>query len=188
MVLQAYLIRVNKRSTHRQMGKLSYLIVPMVIISSISLSHYQENTRELAASMFGLAIVTTLLLQFIVAYGLAIFHRRTPALHARFMICTALVMVTPIFARVISLYLIPEESAQFLPQIAGFPLYQIFTDSMVNLSLIALSIWDWRSRRKLNVFPVVLFAFVMFQSITYVAHHLEFWRVFTEWFLALPLS
>ena len=60
MVLQAYLIRSNKRATHRATGKLSYLIVPLIIVSTILLSHYQEKPRDLDAGMFGIAIVTTL--------------------------------------------------------------------------------------------------------------------------------
>ena len=187
MVLQAYLIRSNKRATHRATGKLSYLIVPLIIVSTILLSHYQEKPRDLDVGMFGIAIVTTLLLQFVFAYGLAIYHRHSPTIHARFMICTALPMIPPIYARIL-IFFLPPERAQFLPQIAGFPLYSVFTDSLVNVILIALSVWDWKSRQRLNVFPVVLAAFVLFQSLTYLAHRLESWRIFSEWFLSLPLS
>ena len=43
MVLQTYLIRANKRAIHKKVGKISYLLVPIVIISTILLSHYQEK-------------------------------------------------------------------------------------------------------------------------------------------------
>ena len=140
------------------------------------------------AVLFALAIPTTLLLQFMFTYGLAIHYRHKSRIHARYMICTALTMITPIFARILGSYLLPPERAQFLPQIAGFPLYMVFTDTIVNGILIALSIWDWKSRQRLNVFPVVLVAFILFQSFTYVAHHLESWKIVSEWFLSLPLS
>jgi len=140
------------------------------------------------AVLFSLAIPTTLLLQFTFTYGLAIHYRHKPTMHARFMICNALTMIPPIYARILGFYLLPPERAQFLPQIAGLPLYTVITDSIVNVILIALSVWDWKSRRRLNVFPVVLVAFILFQSFTYVAHHLEPWRILSGWFLELPLS
>jgi hypothetical protein len=187
MVLQAYLIRTNKRAIHRATGKLSYLLVPLIIVSTILLSHYQEKPRELVLGLFGLAIVTTLLLQFIFAYGLAIYHRHNPMIHARFMICTALPMIPPIFDRIMIFYLLPPDQFKFLPQIDGNP-FPVISYLFVDLTLIALSVWDWKSRRKLSVFPVVLAAFVLFQVPTYVAHRTEIWRVFGEWFLNLPLS
>lgn len=189
MVAQAYLIRTNKRAIHRQTGKLSYLVAPFVVISTILLAHYREESKAMSdAVLFSLAIPTTLLLQFTFTYGLAIYYRHKPRIHARYMICTALTMIPPIFNRILASYLLPPERAEFLPQIAGFPLYFVITDSIVDVILIALSIWDWKSRQKLNLFPIVLLAFVLFQSFTYVAHDLEAWKVASEWFLALPLS
>jgi len=180
MVLQAYFIRANKRATHRATGKLSYLIVPLIIVSTILLSHYQEKPRTLDLGMFGLAIVTTLLLQFVFAYGLAIYNRHNPMIHARFMICTALPMIPPIFDRIMVFYLLPPERIQYLPQMISY--------LSVDLALIALSVWDWKSRRNLTVFPVVLAAYILFQIPTFVAHRTASWRVLTEWFLGLPLS
>ncbi len=189
MVLQGFLIRANRRPIHRNTGKLSYLIAPLVVISTIILSHYQLQPRGLSNfTLYGLALTTTLLLQFTFAYGLAIYHRHNPALHARFMICTALPMIPPIFDRIIVFYLLTREQAQFLPQIGGEPLYPLISYLFVDVALIAFSIWDWKSRRKLNVFPVVLAAFLLFQSHTFVAHRTESWRNFAEWFLSLPLS
>ncbi len=189
MVLQASLIRTNKRSIHRKTGKLSYLIAPLVVISTIMLTHYQAKPLELSDfDLFGLAIPTTLLLQFTFAYGLAIYNRHNPMIHARFMICTALPMIPPIFDRIINFYLLTREQAQFLPQIGGDPLYPLISYLFVDVALIALSIWDWKSRRKLNVFPVVLAAYLLFQSHTFVAHRTESWRNFAEWFISLPLS
>lgn len=188
MVTQAYLIRTNSRTLHRATGKLSYLLVPLVVVSTLLLSHYQEQPWDIVFATFGVAITFTLLMQFLFAYGLAIYNRRTPLIHARFMICTALPMIPPIFDRIISQYLLTRDQAQFLPQVAGVPSYQLFSYLFVDLILIALSVWDWKSRRKLNVFPVVLVAFVLFQIPTFVAHRLESLRAFADWFRNLPLS
>jgi len=189
MVLQAYLIRTDKRAIHKKTGKISYVLVPLVIISSILLSHYQDKPRGFSDfTIHGVGIVATLLLQFTFAYGLAIYYRHKPVLHARFMICTALPMIPPIFDRVIIFYLLSPKQAEFLPQIGGQPLYPLISSLTVNGILIALTIWDWKSRRRLNVFPIVLGIFVLFQSILFFGHRWDAWRSFVGWFFELPLS
>jgi len=37
LISQSYLIRTNRREIHRMMGKLSYLLAPLVIISTLLL-------------------------------------------------------------------------------------------------------------------------------------------------------
>jgi hypothetical protein len=187
MVAQAYLIRINKRSLHRATGKLSYVIVPLVIVSTILLSHYQEQPREIIFATFGVAITSTLLLQFVFAYGLAIYYRHSPLIHARYMICTALPMIPPIFDRILNVYLLPPERFPFMPQIGGGGV-PVISYLFVDLILIALSIWDWKSRGKRNVFPVVLAAYVLFQLPTFFAHRFQVLRDFADWFRNLPLS
>lgn len=187
MVTQAYLIRTNQRPLHRATGKISYLLVPLVLISTVLLSHHQEQPREIVFATFGVAITFTLLMQFLFAYSLAIYNRHKPLIHARFMICTALPMIPPIYDRIIGIYIFPLERFPNQPTIGGGTV-PIISYIFVDLVLIALSVWDWRSRRKLNVFPVVLVAFVLFQIPTYVAHRFESLRNFADWFRNLPLS
>ncbi len=188
MVMQAYLIRSNRRSIHKQTGKLSYLLAPLVVIASLSAVHNLLG-REAPEGVerYGLAFVLGLVAQFVFAYALAIYHRTNPVIHARFMICTALPMVPPILDRIMLYYLLPPPRAGFLPTIEGNPTYQFVSYAVVNAVLVVLSIWDWRSRRRLNVFPVVLGAFVAFQVIPVLVYGTDFWGRFYEWFLGLPL-
>ena len=189
MITQAYLIRANKRSVHKQVGKLSYVIAPLIVISTLVLAHYRLRPEGLTdATLYFLALPIALLLQYLVAYGLAIYHRRSPPVHARFMVCTALPMMPAIFDRVMGFYLMPPARAQFLPQIGGEPQYWLISWAVVDTLLILFSIWDWRSRRRLNVFPVVLVAFVIFEGLTMTVYSTALWRSFTQWFLSLPLS
>ena len=105
MVMQAYLIRSNRRSIHRQTGKLSYLLAPLVVIASLIAVHNFLGREALAAyEPYLLAFVLGLVAQFVFAYALAIYHRRNPVIHARFMICTALPMVPPILDRIMLYY------------------------------------------------------------------------------------
>ena len=189
MITQAYLIRTNKRPVHRQVGKVSFILAPLVVISTLVLAHYRLRPTELTdATLYFLLLPIALLLQFLLAYGLAIYHRRNPPVHARFMICTALPMMPPIFDRIMGFYVLPPARAQFLPQIGGEPQYWLISWAMADILLILLAIWDWRSRRRLNVFPVVLVGFVILEALTMTVYSTTSWRSFTQWFLSLPLS
>ena len=189
MISQAYLIRTNRRRVHRQVGKVSFFLAPLVVISTLVLAHYQLRPTELTdATLYFLLLPIALLLQFLLAYGLAIYHRRNPPLHARFMICTALPMMPAIFDRIMGFYVLPPTRAQFLPQIGGEPQYWLISWAMADVILILLAIWDWRSRRRLNVFPVVLAGFIILEALTMTAYSTASWRSFTQWFLSLPIS
>ena len=188
MITQAYLIRTNRRPIHRWTGKLSYLLAPLVVLASLSAVHgllQREGVDGIWA--YALAFVLGLVAQFVFAYALAIYHRKNPALHARFMICTAFPMIPPILDRVLLFYLLPPDRAGFLPSIEGIPLYELVPFVLTDVILVALSIWDWRSRSRINVFPVVLAAFVLFQVLPLLVYRAAFWDRFSLWFLSLPL-
>ena len=189
MVSQAYLIRSNRRSIHRQTGKLSYLLAPLVVIASLSAVHnfLGREAVPIVYEPYALAFVLGLVAQFVFAYALAIYHRRNAAIHARFMICTALPMMPPILDRIMIYYLIPPPRAGFLPTIEGIPTYEILAYAVVDAVLLALAIWDWKSRRRLTVFPVVLGASVAFQVLPVLVYGTASWERFSEWFLRLPL-
>ena len=189
MVTQAYLIRTNRRSIHKQVGKLSYVLAPLVVIATLNLVHFRLQEVELTDFfLYALALPIGLLLQFSFAYGLAIYYRSSPVIHARYMICTAFVMIPPIFDRVMYYYLLPPERAQFLPQVGGEAMYPLVTYTVSDAILVFLSIWDRRTRKGPPVFPVVLAVFIGFQALTFTVYRMPFWKSFAEWFLQLPLS
>ncbi len=189
MVTQAYLIRTNRRSVHRQVGKLSYVIAPLVVIATLSALHYRLQLEGLSEIwVYSLAFVINLLIQFSVVYALAIYNRHNPVVHARFMICTVFPILPPIYDRVISVYVLPPEQAQFLPQVAEVPMYMLFSYVVTDVALVMLAIWDWKSRRRLNIFPSILIGFVALQALPFVIYRSTAWKSFSEWFVSLPLS
>lgn len=189
MISQAYLIRANRRAIHRRTGRLSFLIAPLVVVSIFTLAHYRLATLPISDFVFyALALASSGAAQFAFAYGMAIYHRGSPPIHARFMICTAVAMIPPIFDRIMIFYLLPPGQAGFLPQIGGDPLYPLISFAIVDVLLVLLAIWDWRSRKSLSVFPVLLAVWIGLQGMVFTLHLSAFWRVLTEWYLGLPLS
>ena len=189
MVVQAYLIAAGKRPVHRKVGKLSYVVAPLVIVSTLSLAHYSLAPLVPSSDIyFQLSLPVCMLAKFSFAYGQAMYHRRRPTIHARFMVCTALVMITPIFDRILQFYLLPPEKAWFLPTVGGAPAYTLISFAAADIILLLLAVWDWRTRQSLRVFPIVLAVWIGLQGLTYILPYTAFWQTFTTSFLRLPLS
>jgi len=179
LISQAFLIRFNKRFLHRFIGKFSYLLVPLLVISLILLAHSQITIHEYGISyqrLYILFLQLSLLLIFVISYGLAIANRHVPARHARYMICTALTIIDPAIAR------IPLD----LPPLPFN--YQVLTFSLTDLILIGLMIMERKQKQGREVFPIMLLIFVFFQGLNLTWTRNLIWDDFALWFANLPLT
>lgn len=179
LITQAFLIRFKKRSLHRFIGKFSYGLLPVLIISLILLAHSRIVIGEdgiLPTRLYTLFLQLSLLAIFVIAYGLAIANRRTPALHARYMICTALTLIDPAVSRIpLNLPPLPFD-------------YQVLTFGLTDLVLIVLIITERGQKLGREVFPLMLAVFVFFQGFNLTLTNSNIWTHFSEWFARLPLT
>jgi hypothetical protein len=114
-------------------------------------------------------------------YGAAVYFRRSPEVHGRLMLCTVFPILSPATNRIANQYFIPGTEA-WLPRVALNPgLAWAITDSV----LLALAVWDFRSHRRLNVFPVVLLIMVVWQAFTLNSSRVPAWQAFCTWFAGL---
>jgi hypothetical protein len=139
IIVQPFLIVNKKFSWHRKLGKLSYLIFPLLILSFIPmvLNNLNSDTPENAFFPIGDG---TLLVLF---YSLAIYNRKKTALHMRYMIAAALVLFGPTVGRI-------------LPNLLGFGAIatQNIQFTIIQSILIALVLFDKTNNRK--YFPYLL--------------------------------
>jgi hypothetical protein len=145
LVAQSFLIRGNRRSVHRALGKISFVLAPLVVISTIFLANHKLNVRQLnneGLYIFGLQFFIIILFGYF--YIMAMARRKQPDVHARWMICTAFTLLDPIFARVIvvNFYPVPFETG----------VIQWMTFIFIDLIVIALVIKDWKSSGRRDVF------------------------------------
>ncbi len=96
LVVQPVLILRKKLAWHRLLGKVSYGVIALLVVS-VLLIIYQSQMREkslpiLAINLFDFPV-------FLVFYGLAIYYRKKPAYHARFMMMSVLPFLSPALAR-----------------------------------------------------------------------------------------
>ena len=191
LVVQAQLIRTQRRSLHRQLGKLSYVVAPAVVLVTTAFVH--QRLAPLAgvaawpaAALHSLALMLGSLLAFAVFYGLAIAKRRDSQTHARWMVCTVFPMFTPVTDRLIAVN--APSLIGLLPRIEGNPVLPVVGFAAADLILLALSWWDWRANRRLGVFPVALAVLLVYHAGTLALHRVPAWNAFAGWFVGLPLS
>jgi len=180
LVAQSFLIRTNRRSVHRALGKISFVLAPLIVISTIFLAHHKLNVRQLnneGLYIFGLQFFIIIL--FAGFYTMAIVRRKQSDVHARWMICTAFTMLDPIFARIIAVnfYQVPFETGVF----------QWMTFAFIDVIVILLVIRDWKSSGRHDVFLPALALLVVAQTAMLTVWDTATWKAFAVWFAGLPL-
>lgn len=176
LIVQPFLIRGGRLALHRRLGKLTYVLAPVIVVSTILLVHHRAATELTPVLLYFLWIILGLTAVFAFCWAQAIRYRRTPALHARWMIGTGLTMIDPIMARILFNHFGVEP-----------PLLQVLTYALIDAILIALWLRDRRLGNGIRVFPTMLAVFVAVEIPTFILPQLAGWKSFAQWFAALPL-
>lgn len=171
LVVQPILIHKRKFVTHRFIGKLTYLIAPLLIISILFAAKF-NYTSSIAEYSFvevfsGQSITWMALFNFVLFYSLAIFYKKDTAKHLRFMIGTALVMIGPSLDRIIFSY---------FPISPEFDMSYIQLYFKVGLAAILL-LNDIIKKKEWKPYLIVFLAF-LFSAFVYHARYSEAWLAF----------
>jgi hypothetical protein len=192
LVLQAQLIRTQRRALHKQIGKLSYVLAPAVIAITIGFVHYRmagavpSMGRLPSGALHSLALMLNAVAAFALFYGLAIYYRRDWQRHARWMLCTVFPLFTPVTDRLIAAH--APSLIALMPRIEGRPILPVAGFLLADLILGALALWDWRANKRTDVFPIALGAMLLYHVSVLTLHRVPAWHAFCSWFLSLPLS
>ena len=177
LVAQPLAIRTRRLTFHRLLGRSSYVLAPLVLTSMVLLAHSKTHGFSVAQNV-EIYVPLSLSVLFSVSYALGIITRRTVALHARFMVCTALTLIDPVVVRIM-FWLNPTATWR----------YQWFTFGLTDLVFVVF-IWRERhARRGRAVFPTMLGVFVLAQAVLlFGIYKGPAWQAFVGWFVALPLT
>lgn len=181
LVAQPAAIRARRLGLHRGLGKISFGLVPLIVLSVVLLSHSRLSGLTgpaFAVQSYVLYLQVSLVALFTLCYAGAMVYRRNRAVHARFMVCTALTLVDPVVVRLLLWVDSPPTWD-----------YQLFTFGLTDLLLVGLIWLDRGSRRGRWVFLAMLPVFVVSQlpallGLTASAP----WQAFARWFAGLPLT
>jgi hypothetical protein len=175
LITQPILIRRKQLKWHRLIGKLSYVLIPLIIVSVILVAHSRHSVTEenLDIQLFvpfkDLVILAT-------AYSIAIINRHNIDLHARGMIVCGLVFIEPALIRLIGYAISP------------FPMAYFLTIAIVFSLLIALIFLERNQRKGRWIFPMTLGLYVIMHSVILFEVHIAPWMAFSKWFASLPLT
>lgn len=187
LVSQAWLIRTGNRVRHRQIGLLSYALVPAMVVAAINFLHFRvQGVQDLGPfGLYFVSLIVNALVAFLALYGLAMWYRRQPALHARYMIATVFPLFTPVTDRLIGRF--APAVVPLVPRIDGSPILPFAGFLMADAILAVLSIWDWQVNKRRG-FPVALGVVLLYHASVMTFYRFGFWQDFGAWFVRLPLS
>jgi len=181
LISQPLLIRRGHYSLHRSVGLFSYILVPIFLVNMGLLANYRIRTvrvEDYPIQTFVLYLQVSLGLLFALSYGLAIFFRRRMQFHARFMLCTGLTLIDPVFARLL-----------FMAHPASALYHQWITFALTDLLIVATIWFERKSPTARWVMPVMLLAFIAAQLPgLLLLTETPVWQVFAKWFASLPLT
>lgn len=184
LVAQPLAIRSGHYALHRRIGRLSPALALLVVAGFIGLAHAQlqgKTGREFAIDAYFGYIRLVLVSLFIASYVLGWRNRRDPQIHARYMVCTGLSVIDPIFHR------LAARAMNFTDHN-----YQILTFGIVYAILVALILAERRETKGRHVFPAVLAAWVV-GGLPLLLKFYEWgpvwtaWKAAVAWFAQLPL-
>lgn len=190
LIAQPFLIKYKKLSWHRLLGKVSYILAPLVLLSAFllirhgyyrhlnelhlevakGLKYYNEDEilKKVAEDPTGLIY----LIWFALFYFLAIKHRHKSPKHARYMLATALTMTGPTVDRILSIHFKIET-------IAGI-LYYIVSFLIINIALSILLYADYQNKRETKTLWTCLIIYVVGQLLFYIVPTFHWWSGFMQ--------
>jgi hypothetical protein len=180
LIVQAWLVRTDRISIHRMVGRSSYVVAPLVVVSTLVLAHAQLGRHADGIAPFTIEVEVFTwgqTIAFAITWALAIWHRKRTPLHMRYMISTAFAACTAITLRGLLNW-----GSGVLPD---FGHMTIAHGILITIPLLALIVIDWKKGIKFSPYWVV--------TIVLAAMHIGFftfaktaaWASFVEWFVAL---
>ncbi len=179
LVVQPILIKKKKLPLHKQIGKLTYIILPLFILSVILLKHYRIGgvvTEGLGARLW---LQSKDIIIISVMYIIAIVNKRNMQIHARAMIATGIVFLEPTLGRFIIISLLPESEG-----LMGFAI----TVAIMYAIIISLIILERKQTSGRWVFPLLLAMFMVFHYLIFNQISFSAWDTFVKWFATLPIT
>lgn len=167
---QAFLIRSENTRLHRMLGRVSFVLAPLILISGFYLAEMRflvrADTVELTANLRSLFLPFSHFFLFGFFYIMAMIFRKRPDYHARYIISATLLLVPPALIRVFS---------NWLPSLGGVSFLDL-SFIVTDLILLALILYDLRKGMLRIPYLIALPSFVSIQVMLKYAGGSELWR------------
>jgi len=179
LILQPFLIKKKKVALHKRIGKLSYIILPLLIISVILLKHSTTNPeiiKGLGASLWFVIKHSVIIL---VMFTIAMRYSKNMQIHARAMIAIGIEFLEPGWARFIFNTLLPKPDFYLGLGISVTTMYALVVYLIIKERNQSSGRW---------VFPLFLLMSIPFHLLIFYEISFDFLDSFAEWFYKLPIT
>lgn len=182
LLAQSFLLRIGKRGLHKRLGRVSYAVAPLFVMSAVLLAHYRFSRMDAPTfhrEAHTLYLPLSAALLFAAAYGLALAYRKRMQLHSRFMACTGILLIDPVLGRALAFHVLE------LPQ---FWHYQVITFGIECVLVLALLRSLSATSPDRHVFAGFAAAFVTVQLAWFALPETPAWLAFAQWFRHWPIT
>jgi hypothetical protein len=189
VIVQPLLIKYKKLSVHRTLGKLSYLVVPLVLITSAMMtkhSYFAYKSRLEVQVVEGLATYTEAEILHLSAYemglaffyffwlaiffGLAIYHRKDRIPHSRYILAAALTFMGPTVDRIFIFWV-----ETFL--LWGSIPIEYFAFGLINVTLIFFLFMDKGNPKGQKALGISLSIYLIGQMLHATVRETDLWEM-----------
>lgn len=179
LIIQPILIRNKKLALHKMFGKLSYLLMPALLISVLLiLNSGLKRVPEEERTFSNVLVVIRDIILLSTAFTIAIRHRRNVNIHARAMIITGIVFIEPALARLMGGVVFKGQGP------VGF----IVTAAVIAGLLILLIIKERKQKNGRWLFPALLGVYLLAYTLIFGGIELSFLDGIIKWYAVLPLT
>lgn len=189
LIIQPFLIKYKKRSLHRLIGRLSYLLVPLVLLFSflvIRLEYYRRikdfqlqvtnglnhiSESEILKQTSNNPNALFFFLWFALFYTLAIVNRHRSSIHSRYMLATALTLLGPTVDRIVQINFNIRTIASNIPAL-------VITFLLIDIILSILIMKDYSNEKSIRTLTSCLCINIIGQFLYYTVPDLDWWGHF----------
>ena len=182
LVAQPLLFQARRLSLHCTVGRYACALGAAFVLSGVLVAHRSVNRMtpdvfEREGHFVYLPLVMAAL--FAAALALGVAWRTAPAVHARFMACTALPLLDPLLARILFFHF-PPLPAEFLYQTPAF----LIVGGTLALLLKSLP----RRSAGRSAFGVFSLATTSALLLFFLTPYSAGWLAFARWFRSMPMT
>ena len=179
LIVQPVLIKKRKYKWHRIIGKASYFLVPLIVISIFFIAKELYETSPLTESqkISTLYVPFYQIVDFVTLYILAIYYKKKISYHMRYMIATSLAVYGAALKRLFVNFMGINGLNAFL-----------YTFIVTDLILVGLIIYDRRHEKSYKPYVVSLIILVASQLGFYFLRDTALWQTVCGKFVHLFYS
>jgi len=179
LIVQPLLIHRKKLHLHRLIGKTTYLIMPLLLMSVLLvLNSGMKNIPKDEISLIAFLAPIRDFMLLIVAFSIAIYHRHDIQIHSRAMIITGIVFIEPALFRFLGGMLFKDMGV--VGPVIGIALMLAI--------IITLIIKERKEKSARWLFPSLLAVYIIAYTMLIFEIPLTFLDPAVKWFAALPLT